>query len=45
MWSVDGLGRESCDGKRMGSVAHLKNVENPGIDPGASRMLSGRSTI
>ena len=22
-----------------------KNVENPGIDPGASRMLSGRSTI
>ena len=22
-----------------------KNMEDPGIDPGASRMLSGRSTI
>ena len=31
--------------KMLPWVAKLLNLENPGIDPGTSRMQSGRSTI
>ena len=31
--------------KKLLSLAKILVLENPGIDPGTSRMLSGRSTI
>ena len=37
--------RENKDKKNIITVAKILVLENPGIDPGTSRMQSGRSTI